>query len=114
MGIDGIGKPGGIDAGLDIAAAAFGGTAAPQGVSVGAPNSDLVVQGSEALGRLERGELSVDQYLDLQVEHAIRHLAQQLSPEETGFVRAALKEQLGSDPVLLRLASDTIRGGSDE
>ncbi len=114
MGIDGIGKPSGIEPGLGVDVASSIGSTRAERASVGAPTEGSPAQGSEALGRLERGELSIDQYLDIQVERATSHMVQHVSPEELGFVKAALRQQLQSDPVLLQLVPHTIRGSSNE
>ena len=108
MGIDGIGKPpdvsiGGIGGvqGADIPRAAE-----PFAVdrSVPAAASDRV---SAALGSLQRGELSLDQYLDSRVTEATQHLAGKLNPEQLDFVKQSLREQLATDPVLVELVHRT-------
>jgi hypothetical protein len=55
--------------------------------------------------RLVRGELSLDQYLELQVEHATAHLADQAPPSVLEEIRGALRQELAADPVLLSLTS---------
>ena len=67
MGIDGIGKPPRI-----------GPTSAPAGPSASSGNFDVgataPAQPSGELGRLERGEIGLDTYLDGRVTEATRHL----------------------------------------
>ena len=108
MGIDGIGKPPG---------AAIGGVSGIQGGeapraaepfsverSAAAPASSRV---SSALSSLQRGELSLDQYLDGRVSEATNHLAGKISPEQLDFVKQSLREQLATDPVLVELVQRT-------
>jgi len=56
-----------------------------------------------ALERLGRGEINLDQYLDGRVADAIEHLQGRVPPAQLDFVRAALRESLASDPVLVEL-----------
>jgi hypothetical protein len=58
---------------------------------------------SEALARLERGEISVEQYLDYRTEVATAHLEQSLPAEQFEYVRNELRRQLESDPTLAQL-----------
>ncbi len=108
MGIDGIGKPPGASIG-----GAFGasGTEAPRPAqafsldpsAAAAPSSRV----SAALSGLQRGELSLDQYLDTRVSEATTHLAGKLSPEQLEFVKQSLRDQLATDPVLVELVQRT-------
>jgi hypothetical protein len=75
------------------------------GVSVARGTDGLA--GSEALGQLQRGELSLAQYLDVTVQHAVQHLEGKLSSEQLGFVRVELRRQLESDPTLQELVRRT-------
>jgi hypothetical protein len=59
---------------------------------------------------LERGEISVDQYLDARVENAVAPLLSRLSPEQLEFVRAELRSSLTTDPVLVELVRKTTSG----
>ena len=110
MGIDGIGKRGGIPPSVPAP-----GTAPAPGssFSVGAPASPGEVagaSGSDAFSALERGELSVDQYLDARVESAVAPLVSRLSPDQLEFVRAELRSSLATDPVLVELVRKTTSG----
>jgi hypothetical protein len=114
MGIDGIQKPG-------------GGT--PRIESSGAPGTDgdfkatldtapnappLAVSSSPLLQRLDAGAISLDEYLDIQVNEAVAHLEGKLPPNQLQFVRESLREQLREDPVLVELVRRTTAGvGSD-
>lgn len=62
------------------------------------------------LERLERGELSVDQYLDSRVDQAIAPFQAHLSPEKLEFMRDALRAQLENDPVLVELVRRATEG----
>jgi hypothetical protein len=108
MGIDGIGKPPGTSIGS--VGGIQGGEAAPSvepfalDRSAPASASDRV---SAALSGLQRGELSLDQYLDGRVDEATSHLSGKLSPDQLDFVKQSLREQLATDPVLVELVQRT-------
>jgi hypothetical protein len=108
MGIDGIGKPPG--ASIGSVGGVQGGEATrgaePFAVAGSAPASasDRV---SAALSSLQRGELSLDQYLDGRVNEATSHLSGKISPEQLDFVKQSLREQLATDPVLVELVQRT-------
>ncbi|MCB9588107.1 MAG: hypothetical protein H6718_22055 [Polyangiaceae bacterium] len=107
MGIDGIGggglPPGGVGG--------PGGPKGPKGVGGkefevdGSAASSKVgsTQASEALGRLEAGEISIDQYLDTRVQEAVSHLEGKLPADQLDFVRQSLRQELETDPVLVEL-----------
>jgi hypothetical protein len=108
MGIDGIGKPPGASIG------SVGGvqpTDAPRGAEPFAVDRAASTSPSErisaALSSLQRGELSLDQYLDGRVNEATNHLSGKISPEQLEFVKQSLREQLATDPVLVELVQRT-------
>ena len=102
MGIDGIGKPG--PGGLPPGAAGSGPVGGPgEQFQVGKSSAATGVEGSDTLGRLQRGELTLDAYLDARSAEAVRHLEGKLPPEQLEFVQQTLREQLASDPVLVEL-----------
>ncbi len=109
MSIDGIGKPGGVGGVVPGAPAA--GARSAQGVfELGAPlggDAASAASGSDAFQALERGEISVDQYLDARVESAVAPLVSRLSPEQLEFVRGELRGALETDPVLVELVRKT-------
>ena len=109
MSIDGIGKPpgaGGIG-GISGAASKEGVRAAePFKVDASAPAS-AAGKVSAALSSLQRGELSLDQYLDGRVTDATSHLVGKLSPDQLEFVKQSLREQMATDPVLAELVQRT-------
>jgi hypothetical protein len=106
MSIDGIGKPPGGAPGVG----GVGGAGGAGGVgksgetfSVDKPESVDAPGGSDALGQLQRGEISLDQYLDTRVDGAVQHLEGTLPPDQIEFVKTTLREQLAADPVLSEL-----------
>ena len=108
MSIDGIGKPPG--AGIGGTAGVTGKDAVrgaePFKVDAGTPaaGSDKV---SASLASLQRGELSLDQYLDGRVTDATSHLVGKLSPDQLEFVKQSLRDQMATDPVLVELVQRT-------
>jgi hypothetical protein len=111
MSIDGIGKRGGVAPGEAAA-----GVTPTQGsfeldapAAAGAPTPAAAT--SDAFHALERGEISVGEYLDARVESAVEPLLSRLSPEQLEFVRAELRSALTTDPVLVELVRKTTGGG---
>jgi hypothetical protein len=100
MGIDGIGKPPPIGP----SGPAVGSTPAAREFQVG---STAEARPAGELGRLERGEIGLDAYLDIKVEDATRHLAGKLLPDQLDFVRQTLRSELQDDPVLVELIRRT-------
>jgi hypothetical protein len=102
MGIDGIGKP--PVPPVPGAGAAKAPDAAPsaEGFSVGA-SAPSAVRESDALSRLERGEIGLEEYLDLRVSDAVSHLQNRLSADQLDFVKESLRAELQTDPVLIEL-----------
>lgn len=101
MGIDGIGRGGGIPPTLDPGVGSVGSTTGEK--------FDLGVERAEGVGaadlleQVQRGEVELDRYLQVRVEEAVRHLEASLSPEQLAFVKQELLEQMRSDPVLIEL-----------
>ena len=106
MSIDGIGKRGGVAPGVSVP-----GTGAAQGSfevgAVGESSAAGGASGSDAFQALERGEISVEQYLDARVESAVAPLLSRLSPDQLDFVRGELRSALETDPVLVELVRKT-------
>jgi hypothetical protein len=105
MGIDGIGKPGpgGLPGSLPGAASSGPVGKAGEEFKVTKSSAAPGVEGSDALGRLERGEIALDDYLDARSAEAVRHLEGKLPAEQLQFVQQTLREQLATDPVLVEL-----------
>lgn len=110
MSIDGIHKPGGTTPKLETggAAGADGDFKANLETAPGAATASSAA--SSALQRLDAGHISVDEYLDLQVNEAVAHLEGKLPPNQLEFVRESLREQLTEDPVLVELVRRTTLG----
>jgi len=107
MGVDGIGSGGGRpvrDVGASEPAAVRSPEASRDPAGVRAASGPA---GSVELGRLERGEIDLNRYLDARADAAVRHLEGRLPAEHVAFVRHALREQIASDPVLIELVRRT-------
>ena len=110
MGIDGIGKPPGANIG------GIGGVSGGDAAGRVASEPFTVERGDKAaaasnvsadLQSLQRGELSLDQYLDGRVSEATSHLGGKISPDQLEFVKQTLREQMATDPVLVELVQRT-------
>jgi hypothetical protein len=109
MSIDGIGKRGGVTPGAPEAPAP-GAAPAAGSFEVGGAAPVGAAEGGDAFLALERGEISIEQYLDARVEGAVAPLVSKLSPEQLEFVRAELRAALETDPVLVELVRKTTGG----
>jgi hypothetical protein len=107
MGIDGIGKPpgGGLPPGAIGGSSGAAKPGAVRGESFRVERAEATerAQPSDALGQLQRGDISLDQYLDTRVAGAVEHLQGKLPAEQLDFVKQSLREQLSTDPVLMEL-----------
>src|SRR5882672_10170315 len=105
MSIDRIGKGGGPPVG-DVGK--VGSTSATEiGSKQGADFKVARTESTEAaaktpLDRLQSGEITVPQYLDIRVAEATSHL-NGVSAEHLSFIQSSLREQLAADPVLVDL-----------
>jgi hypothetical protein len=111
MGIDGIGKKGPPAA--PSAAGTPGASRAQQtGRTFEVDKSDKSGAASQAAGvqptartpleRLRAGEIDVKGYVDAKVQEATAHLGP-MPPEKLEQIRAALRDRIGSDPLLVEL-----------
>jgi len=73
----------------------------------------VLASGSEALGRLRRGEITLDAYLDFRADEAVRDLVGVVSAERVRTIRDALREQLATDPVLTAMVEHVARTARD-
>ncbi len=110
MSIDGIGKRGGVTPGASVPGASGSAGSFELGKAEGPSAALPAGAASDAFLALERGELSVEQYLDARVEGAVAPLIARLSPEQLEFVRAELRAALSTDPVLVELVRKTTGG----
>lgn len=70
----------------------------PRGSASGDPEAPLV---SDALERLRAGAIDLEEYLDIQVEEAVGHLARLLPRDKLEQVREVVRNQLRQDPALV-------------
>lgn len=113
MGIDGIHKPGGPPPNLHPGRASGADRDFKANLETAPSSPAAPTAPSNALQRLDAGDISVDEYLDLQVNEAVAHLAGKLPPNQLEFVRESLREQLSEDPVLVELVRrTTLNAGS--
>lgn len=66
----------------------------------GAAAKRVAPAGSEALDKLKRGELTVEQYIEDRVERALGAVPVPLTAEQRDTVRETLRFQVATDPVL--------------
>src|SRR6187431_2161932 len=107
MSIDGIGKPPGAGIGGIGGASGKDAARAAEPFKVDASASAPGGKVSAALSSLQRGEQSLDQYLDGRVSDATSHLVGKLSPDQLEFVKQSLRDQMATDPVLVELVQRT-------
>ena len=107
MGIDGIGKPPGAGTGSIGGASGKDAARPAEPFKLDASASAAGGKVSAALSSLQRGELSLDQYLDGRVSEATSHLVGKLSPDQLEFVKQSLRDQMATDPVLVELVQRT-------
>lgn len=98
----------GVGSGSPQAESAAGKAAEPFSVN---PSSETTGP-SSLIDRLQKGELSVDQYLEERVEQAVAPFSAALGADDLEFVKSSLRAELESDPVLVELASRATGGGS--
>ena len=110
MGIDGIQKPGGTPPNVDTSGTSSAAGDFKASLESPAGVAPAPAASSSALQRLDAGHISVDEYLDLQVNEAVAHLEGKLPPNQLEFVRESLREQLNEDPVLVELVRRTTLG----
>jgi hypothetical protein len=104
MSIDGIGRPPRPPGGIGPSEGPLPAAGAEKAFQVERGAETQAVSSSSAvLTRLEKGEISVDQYLDARVDDALAPLATRLPPEQLEFVKSSLRAELATDPVLVEL-----------
>ncbi len=109
MAIDRIGKPpisgtpgsvGAPDSALGASKAEF--ALESPASAVGSQRAESVDGG--LLAQVQSGQITREQYLDLRVDDAVKHLSDKLSPENVDVIRTTLREQLSTDPLLIAMA----------
>jgi hypothetical protein len=70
------------------------------GSSAAAPSTGAG-RASDALLRLRRGEITLDEYLDFRADEAIRDIEGVLPTRRVAVIRETLRQQLAMDPVLV-------------
>ena len=68
-----------------------------------APVDATASSGSEALQRLKRGELTLDQYLHVVVERNVAHIRGLVPSEQLEDIKGVLRAELASSPALIDL-----------
>lgn len=58
----------------------------------------------DALQRLQSGELTLDEYLDIRVEKALAHVKGRMSEERYQMLRDVMREHIRTDPVCAEMA----------
>jgi hypothetical protein len=79
---------------------------------VGAATSDNQSESSALFARFERGELSVEEYLDARASEAVAPYEGKLPAGRLAWLKGMLREQLETDPVLaerVRQATERVR-----
>jgi hypothetical protein len=115
MGIDGINKPGASVPPSNVGTVdATAGSASDFKDKLEGERTEPIAQVelNSALQQLDAGTLSVEEYLDLQVNQAVSHLQGALPAAELDFVRDSLRMQLSEDPVLVELVRRTTGSAS--
>lgn len=100
MSIDGIGRPP-IPKGEIGSVGKAGGSG--EAFRLDTPKGAATEGPSELLAQLERGELSVEGYVQARVDDAVRPFEGRLSGEQVQQIREALAQQLETDPVVVEL-----------
>jgi len=103
MSIDGIGRPPIPPGGAGSVGGPSAAPGAGEGFQVGASEASAGSEKASSLSRLQSGELSLDQYLDLRVDEAVAPLANRLGAADLEMVRSSLRTQIETDPVLVEL-----------
>ena len=99
MGIDGIGRSGPPISPTGVGEAG-GASKIGKESSVEAPESAAAAEGGSPLDKLQRGELSLDEYIDTQLQQATQHLNGVVTPQQLRTIQNVLREELSTDPAL--------------
>ena len=66
----------------------------------GSTARDSARSGSDALQKLKRGDITLEEYLDARVERALVRLGRLVTEEERSVLREVAREHAMSDPVV--------------
>lgn len=103
MSIDGIGRPPIPPGGAGPVAGSSPTSGATETFQIAPAEGAQPSAAPSPLSRLQSGELSVEQYLDLRVDEAVAPLAARLGPADLEMLKSSLRAQLETDPVLIEL-----------
>lgn len=103
MSIDRIGKGPRLPPTTTPAAGSAGPTARPFSVGGTGVASATSTTGLSPAEQVRRGDLSLDQYLDLRAQEATRHLEGRLGAADLQRIQQTLRDQLRTDPALQEL-----------
>jgi hypothetical protein len=113
MAVDGVGKP--PIPGVSGPAASISNSErpakaefhieSPGGLS---PTAKVSSVSSDLLDRVEAGQITQQQYLDIKSEQAVAHLVGHLPTEQIELIRATLRDQLSNDPLFERLVRQAL------
>ena len=62
---------------------------------------------SEMLCRLQRREITLEQYLDHCAEEAVAHLKGLVDTERLKFIQSMIRDQMATNPVMIRYVQQT-------
>lgn len=117
MSIDGLGRPPAPPAsGVSPLAGPAEASASSEPFRAERPAGAAAAEAAGPLARLESGELSLDQYLDMRVDEAVAPFGDRLSASQLEFMKTSLRAELEADPVLVELVrrATGARAGSSE
>lgn len=123
MGIDRIGNPSSPPPSLEDSTAAMDGASATHSADpspglghAGAVGTETsTARGADStsiLGRLERGEVTREQYVDYRIDEAVAPFASRLSEHQLTEMRAVLRDRLESDPTVAELLRRATAGAA--
>jgi hypothetical protein len=110
MSIDGVGRPPVPKADIGSVGSSGPGAASGEKFQLEPATTPGVRAPSELLSQLERGEISVDTYVQARVDQALQAFEGRMAPEQLKLVRDALAEQMQTDPVVIELVRRATAG----
>ena len=110
MSIDGVGRPPVPKADIGAVGSSGAGAASGERFQLEPAATPGARAPSELLSQLERGEISVDAYVQARVDQAVQAFEGRMAPEQLKLVRDALAEQMQTDPVVIELVRRATAG----